>query len=100
MLTALLKDVPDGARRKVRGIVAGNCLRRLVARTLNQQYIGEFDAACAPHQFALGTRAGTDAAALLVKFCCEQGRTVVQTDAKGASAAGGCSRSWTASNTL
>ena len=83
-LTALLKETAPGARRKVRVIVAGQCLRRLVARTLNQQFIGDFDDACAPHQFALGTRAGTDAAALLVKFCCEQGRTIVQTDAKGA----------------
>jgi len=82
--TALLKETPPDAPRKVRGIVAGHTLRRLVARTLNQQYIGVFDAACSPHQFALGSRAGTDAAALLVKMSCEDGRTIVQTDAKGA----------------
>jgi len=83
-LTALLKDTPPNAPRKVRGIVSGHSLRRLVARTLNQQFICQFDAACAPYQFALGSRAGTDAAALLVKFCCEEGRVVVQTDARGA----------------
>jgi len=83
-LTALLKDTAPGAARKVRGIVAGYSLRRLVARTLNQQYIATFDVACEPHQFALGSRAGTDAAALLVKYCCEEGRTIVQTDARGA----------------
>ena len=54
-LTALQK--PNG---KIRGIVSGEIVRRLVARTLAQQYATEFREACEPHQFALSTRAGTE----------------------------------------
>jgi len=54
-MTALLK--PSGG---VRGIAAGTALRRLVARTLARQFGHEVEAACAPYQFALSTRAGTD----------------------------------------
>ena len=54
-MTALRK--PNG---RVRGIVAGDVLRRLVARTLAQEFAKEFDQACAPFQFALTTRAGTE----------------------------------------
>ena len=45
---------------KVRGIVTGDSLRRLVAKTLAQQFGEEIEQACAPFQFALSTRAGTD----------------------------------------
>ena len=54
-LTALLKK--DGG---IRGIATGDTLRRLVARTLAQTYGEEMEKACAPFQFALSTRAGTD----------------------------------------
>ena len=54
-MTALQK--PGGG---VRGIVVGTALRRLVARTLARQFGPEIEAACAPFQFALSTRAGTD----------------------------------------
>ena len=68
-------EIPDGIRKgialgrmtaldkgaaKVRGIAAGDTFRRVVAKTLAQQFAQEFDAACAPYQFALSTRAGTD----------------------------------------
>ena len=50
-LTALAK--PDGG---VRGIATGSSLRRLVARIVARQ----FESECAPFQYALSTRAGTD----------------------------------------
>ena len=54
-LTALTK--PDGG---VRGIATGCSLRRLVARTLAKQFMAVFESECAPFQYALSTRAGTD----------------------------------------
>ena len=62
-LTALKK--PDGG---VRGIATGTTFRRLVARTLARQFTGEVEAECAPHQFALSTRAGTDCVAHASRF--------------------------------
>ena len=53
-LTALAK--PLGG---VRGIATGSTIRRLVARTLAKQFM-EDEAECAPFQYALSTRAGTD----------------------------------------
>ena len=61
-LTALLK-----ANGKVRGIVAGDALRRLVARTLSKEYGSEMELACAPHQYALSTRAGTECVTHLLR---------------------------------
>ena len=57
-LTALQK--PRGG---VRGIVVGDVLRRLVARTMAQQLGKAVEAATAPHQYALSTRAGTECVA-------------------------------------
>ena len=57
-LTALSK--PDGG---VRGIVAGDVIRRLVARTMSQQLAKAAEAATAPHQYALSTRAGCECVA-------------------------------------
>ena len=54
-MTALQKK--DGG---VRGIATGTSFRRLVARTLARQFGKEVEAVCAPFQFALSTRAGTD----------------------------------------
>lgn len=50
----------DKGSDKVRGIAAGDTFRRVVAKTLAQQFSQEFDDACSPFQFALSTRAGTD----------------------------------------
>ena len=49
---------PNG---RVRGIVIGDLLRRLVSRSLAQTYASHFHTACMPHQFALSTRTGTEA---------------------------------------
>ena len=52
-MTALTK--PNGG---VRGIVAGDVIRRLTARTIAQQLGKVVEAATAPFQYALSTRAG------------------------------------------
>ena len=54
-LTALSK--PDGG---VRGIVAGDVFRRLVARTMAKQLGQAVMKATSPHQYALSTRAGCE----------------------------------------
>ena len=65
-LTALRK--PAGG---VRGIATGDVFRRLVTRTIAQQYAAELVRATAPYQFALSTRAGTDCAATLLRTSAE-----------------------------
>ena len=42
----------------VRGIVVGDILRRLVARTVSKQFMKEAEEATTPYQYALSTRAG------------------------------------------
>ena len=54
-LTALRK--PNGG---VGGIVAGDVVRRLVSRTMAQQFSKRTEKATAPFQNALSTRAGTE----------------------------------------
>ena len=44
-----------------RGLVVGDFVRRLVARTMAQKFASNFEAACNPHQYALSTRAGAEA---------------------------------------
>ena len=61
-LTALSK--PLGG---VRGIATGSTIRRLVARTVAKQFMEEFEAECAPFQYALSTRAGTDCVGHLLR---------------------------------
>ena len=61
-MTALSKG--DG---RVRGIVTGNAHRRLVAKTLAQQFSDDIESATAPFQFALSTRAGTAAMSHLLR---------------------------------
>eukprot|EP00973_Karenia_brevis_P090932 12405089-Karenia_brevis.AAC.1 len=61
-MTALVK--PNG---RVRGIVTGDTLRRLTARTLAQEFSKEFDRACSPFQFALTTRARTECVAHMLQ---------------------------------
>ena len=57
-MTALGK--PDGG---VRGIVVGDVLRRLVARTIAKQVIKKIEAATAPFQYAPSTKAGCECVA-------------------------------------
>ena len=54
-ITAIRKS--DGG---VRDIATGTVFRRLVAKCLSRQYIAEVEKVCAPFQFAMSTRAGTD----------------------------------------
>eukprot|EP00973_Karenia_brevis_P030055 4142538-Karenia_brevis.AAC.1 len=62
-MTALKKD-----ETKVRGIVAGSVLRRVVCRAVAMQMGDVFLQETAPFQFALQTRAGTDALAHALRF--------------------------------
>ena len=54
-MTALSKK--DGG---IRGIATGSSFRRLVGKTLARQFGAVFEQVCAPFQFAVCTRAGTD----------------------------------------
>ena len=62
-MTALRKD-DDG----VRGIVAGSVLRRLVCKALAKQFSDDIMSRTSPFQFALQTKAGTDALAHVLRF--------------------------------
>ena len=57
-LTALRK--PDGG---VRGIVVGDVVRRVVARTIAKQCVDKVEEATSPHQCALKTKAGCETVA-------------------------------------
>ena len=80
-LTALSKT--DGG---VRGIATGCSLRRLVARTLTKQFAEEFERECAPFQYALSTRAGTDCVGHMLRAACDADgwATVLSVDGIGA----------------
>ena len=66
----------------IRGIATGSSLRRLVARTLAKQFSKVFEAECAPFQYALSTRAGTDCVGhmLLAKTGANPNLTVLSVD--------------------
>ena len=66
-MTALLKR--NGG---VRGIATGTAFRRLVASCLARTYGGEIDEACAPFQYALRTRAGTECVGHLFRALTER----------------------------
>ena len=80
-MTALKK----GANR-VRGIVAGAVLRRLTCKAVAQQFAKELLDATEPWQYALYTRAGTDALAHAVRLLLEtdHDRVLVSLDGVGA----------------
>ena len=80
-MTALSK--PDGG---VRGIVVGDFLRRLVAHTLAQQFSQAVLEATSPFQFAVSTKAGTEAEthALQALTSLDENATVVSIDGVGA----------------
>ena len=73
---------PNG---RVRALVVGDVLRRLVGRTLAQQYASELQAACMPFQYGLSTRAGTEALVRLLRVATEMDprATVLSIDAVG-----------------
>ena len=74
---------PNGGTR---GLVIGDFLRRLVARTLAQQYAAPLAEACHPHQYALGSRVGPEALIHEVQARCaaDPRLTVVSLDAAAA----------------
>ena len=80
-LVALQK--PNG---RVRGLVIGDLLRRLVARSLAQQFSQHIQQACSPHQYALSTRAGTEAVVHVITSATEldPNNTIVSVDGIGA----------------
>lgn len=70
----------------VRGLVMGDAFRRLVAKTLAQQFAGRFAEVCAPFQYALAARAGTESLARAVRLATELDprTTVLSIDGVGA----------------
>ena len=80
-MTALQKK--DGG---VRGIATGTSFRRLVARTLARQFGKEVEAVCAPFQFALSTRAGTDCVGHVIRVLTDADTecTILSIDGVGA----------------
>ena len=77
-LTALSK--PDGG---VRGIVVGDVLRRLVARTMSQQLAPAVERATSPYQYALTTRAGCECVAHALQGLTEMDPQVTVTSIDG-----------------
>ena len=76
-------DKPAGG---VRGIATGDTFRRLVSRCLARQYADTFDEATRPYQFALQTRAGTDALSGMLRAAIDldADATVVSLDGRSA----------------
>ena len=70
----------------VRGIVAGDVIRRVVARTIAQQISEAVEAATAPFQYVLTTKAGCECVAHAVQALTEQlpDATILSTDGVGA----------------
>ena len=62
---------------RVQGIVAGNVLRRLVCKAVAKQYSEAFMTATAPFQFAMQTRAGTEALAHILQYVTDRDPEVV-----------------------
>ena len=80
-ITAMSK--PDGG---VRGIVVGDILRRLVARTISKQNMKEVEEATASHQYALSTRVGCECVANILQSSTDEDEnaTIVLVDGIGA----------------
>ena len=80
-ITALKK--PNGG---IRGIVVGDILRRLVARTMAKQMAARVEAATAPFQNALTTKAGCESVAHILQSLTDQDEraTIVSIDGVGA----------------
>ena len=80
-MTALQK-----ANGGVRGIVVGDVFRRVVARTIAQQYAKLGEAATHPFQCALSTRAGTECVTHIVQAMTSEDRetTILSIDGIGA----------------
>ena len=68
----------------VRGLVAGDIVRRLVARTVAQQLESAVKIATAPFQFALSTRAGSECVVLQTLTDVDPSATILSVDGIGA----------------
>eukprot|EP00973_Karenia_brevis_P061484 8548642-Karenia_brevis.AAC.1 len=71
-MTALNKGAPGvseahGPSARVRGLAVGEVMRRLVGKTLAQQFQSEFEEVTAPHQFGIASKGGVDAAVHLLR---------------------------------
>ena len=86
-MTALRKDTGG-----VRGIVSGEVIRRLTARTIAQQISPAVKAATAPFQYALSTRAGCECIAHALQALCELDQEATVTSIDGISAYDSTSR--------
>ena len=80
-LTALRK--PGGG---VRGIATGDTFRRLLSRSLARMFADTFNEATCPYQFALQTRAGTDALSGMLRAAVnlDSAATIVSLDGRSA----------------
>ena len=87
ILTALSK--PDGG---VRGIVEGDVIRHLVARTISQQLASTVERATSPHQYAMTTRAGCECVAHALQGLTELDPQATVTSIDGVGALGLISR--------
>ena len=76
---------PDGG---VRGIAASCVIRRLVAKTMARQLGPAVEAATAPHQYGLSTRAGCECVAHSLLMLCEADPELTITSVDGVSAFG------------
>ena len=74
---------PNG---RVRALVIGDVLRRLVGRVLAQAFAQQIQDACMPFQYGLSTRTGTEAVARVLRAATEVNprTTVLSVDAVGA----------------
>ena len=70
----------------IRGIVVGDVIRRLVAKTLAKQFVTRFEDATKPFQYALSTRAGCESIAHVVQVMTDRDPnfTVLSIDGVGA----------------
>ena len=68
---------------EIRGIVAGSLIRRLVCKTVAKQFGEDFKNRTAPFQFALRTKAGTDALAHALRYITDQDEDAVNASLDG-----------------
>ena len=76
----------------MRGIVTGEVIRRLVARTIAQQLDPAVEAATSPFQFALSTKSGCECVAHCIQALCKTDERLTLTSVDGVSAFGLISR--------
>ena len=82
----LIIDVIRAGNGGVRGIVVGEVIRRLVARTVAQQLGLAVEAAISPFQFALSTKSGCECVAHCIQALCETDPQLTFTSVDGVSA--------------